>query len=415
MATRIVMPHLGESVAEGTIGRWLKSLGEWVERDEPLVEVMTDKVNVEIPSPVAGRLASIAMQEGDVAPVGAELALVEEASGAPTSQPAEPVAAVREAGFEGQRPSAEELPQRLTPAVRRLAQEHGVDVAQIQGTGAGGRVSRDDVLAFVASRKAATPPAGVAVAGVERVPPPSARPAAEAPPGTEEGDQLIRVTPMRKAIAEHMVRSVQTAPHATAVVEVDMTSLVRWREAMRGAFRQREGFELSYVPLVMRAVIEGLRAAPMLNATWAGDRIVVKRAIHMGVAVALEDGLVVPVIRDAGSKTLAQLAREVDRLVEKARAGKLEAGDLQGGTFTLNNTGAFGTVVSTPIINQPQAGIVTMEAIVKRPVAINDAIAIRDMMNMCLSFDHRVVDGLAAGRFLQAVKSSLEGFDPTAL
>lgn len=399
MAVQITMPHLGESVAEGTIGRWLKAPGDWVNRDEALVEVMTDKVNVEIPSPVAGRLASIAVQEGDIAEVGTVLGVLEEAESAtPTGAEPPPSTAQADTAPGPAARAQNEASQRLTPAVRRLAQEHGVDVSQMRGTGAGGRVTRDDVLAFVAERDRA---AGAA---------PAAPPAAPAP---EEGDQVVRLTPMRRAIAEHMVRSVHTSPHATAVVEVDMTALVRWREAVRQDFQQREGFALSYVPLVMRAVVEGLRAVPTLNATWGEDHILVRRSIHLGVAVALEHGLVVPVVRDAGRQSLLQLARELNRLVIKARAGKLEAADLQGGTFTLNNTGALGTIVSTPIINQPQAGIVTMEAIVKRPVVVNDAIAIRHMMNMCLSFDHRVVDGLEAGRFLGTVKASLEGFDPT--
>ncbi len=257
-----------------------------------------------------------------------------------------------------------------------------------------------------------TAPAPAAVAPPPLAPAPLAAPAAPAPTSAADED-VLPLSPMRRAIAEHMVRSVTTAPHAWTYVEVDVDGLVRWRAAAREQFREREGFDLTYVPFVAKALVETLREHPILNSTWREGRVVLKRRIHLGIAVALEDGLVVPVLRDADSRSVAGIARELNGLVERARAGRLTPDDLQGGTFTLNNTGALGSVLSMPIINQPQAAILTMEAIRRQVVVLpQDAIAVRPLLNLCLSFDHRVCDGLPVGRFLQALRQRLEAMAP---
>jgi pyruvate/2-oxoglutarate dehydrogenase complex dihydrolipoamide acyltransferase (E2) component len=443
MATSITMPQLGESVTEGVISRWLKAEGDHVERDESLVEIVTDKVNAEMPSPVAGTLVKIIAPEGTTIPVGGELAEIEVDAAVPAGAAAstgstgatapaqsdsgaaawvEPVAVGADAG--GAR--EETVPQRrYSPVVRRLAQEHHLDLSQISGTGLGGRVTKDDVLQYIAERQA--PPAAQAAAvpgapGVEQATgdrrqateeggplPPAVVPAPA--PAARADEEYLPLTPMRKAIAEHMVRSVQTAPHATAVVEVDMTPLVRWREANREAARARHGVDITYVAFVIQAVAGALKAVPIMNSSWDEDKIILKRRINVGVAVGLEDGIVVPVVHDADERSIVGLARAIDDLVQRARTNRLTLQDMQGGTFTVNNVGVFGVVTSTPVINQPQAAILAMNAIVKRPVVVDDAIAIRAMMNFCLSFDHRIVDGLTAGRFLERVVQNMRGLD----
>jgi 2-oxoisovalerate dehydrogenase E2 component (dihydrolipoyl transacylase) len=312
--------------------------------------------------------------------------------------------------------------------VRRLASEYSIDLDQVPGTGTGGRVRKEDILAFIEQRHAApapsaspstaptTPTAPGRTAGT--VGTPASSPAtAPKPAGVHEEEELLPLSPVRRMIAEHMVRSVHTSPHTWTYVEVDVSGLVKWRAAEREAFRQREGIDLTYVPFVCKALVETLREHPMLNSTWRdtpqGGQVALKKRVNLGVAVALEDNLVVPVIRDADRLTIPGLAHALDDLVTRARAGKLRPEDVQGGTFTLNNTGALGSILSQPIINQPQAAIVTMEAIQKRVVVTaEDAIAIRPMMNVCISFDHRIVDGLQVGRFMQSLKRRLEGMGP---
>jgi 2-oxoisovalerate dehydrogenase E2 component (dihydrolipoyl transacylase) len=342
----------------------------------------------------------------------------------PAAQPGA-VAAVAETADEGDEQGEH---RRASPLVRRLAREHNVDLTQIRGSGAGGRVTKDDVLSYVAARGAipaatptppplATPPApAVAPAPAPTTAPsaPAVQPPAAPAPAALADEEYLPITPIRRRIAEHMVHSRQTAPDAWGVVEVDVTGLVKARELLLGDWQRREGFELTYLPFFVKAVVESLREHPLLNSAWGEDQIVVKKRIHIGIAVAIEAGLVVPVIRDADQKSIAGLAHAIRDLAVRARANRLSPDDLQGGTFTVNNTGALGSILSQPIINQPQAAIITSEAIVKRPVVLpDDAIAIRSMMNVCLTFDHRVLDGAIALRFLQSVKRRLEAYGPS--
>jgi 2-oxoisovalerate dehydrogenase E2 component (dihydrolipoyl transacylase) len=400
MPVTVVMPKLGESVIEGQVERWLKREGERVERDEPLVEVVTAKVSTEVPSPASGVLGKILVPEGATVPVGTPIAEIEAEVAAEAAVPPAPAA-------EAPAPSAEAAPRPeaaggrrfYSPLVRKLAEEYGIDLEQVPGTGSGGRVTRDDVLRFVQARAAARPAAPTA-------------PAVAPPAGRE--DRLIPLTAMRRAIAEHMATSACTIPHVTTLIEVDVTDLVRRREQVRQAWRERHGFDLSYVPFVIAAVIEGLRQVPVLNASWTEQGILLRGRINIGVAVALDEGLIVPVIHDADLLSFEELARATHDKVTRAREGRLSVQDVEGGTFTVNNTGALGSIVSTPIIPMGQAGIVTMEAITRRVVVLDEGtLGIRSIMNMCLSFDHRITDGLGASRFLQTVKQFLETRAPT--
>lgn len=413
----IKMPQLGESVTEGTVERWLKREGDYVKRDEPLVEVVTDKVNAEIPSPFEGRLVKISVVEGTTIPVGVEIAVIEvEGAGAEAAaaapQAAEPAAAASPAAAVAAPAPAEPAGARarLSPAVRRLAEEHGIDPTRVRGTGEGGRVTRDDVLAFLAQQEKEAAPAGAPKA-------PAAPTPAVAAPVTTDGarEELVRLTTMRRSIAEHMTRSLATSPHAWTLQEVDVSELVRYREKEKEAFRERNGIPLSYLPFVVQVVAEGLKEFPYLNSSWTDDGIVLKRYINMGIAVAIPDGLIVPVVRDADRLGFTDLARAIHDKVERARTRQLKPEDVQGGTFTLNNTGATGSIASQPIINQPQAAILTTESIVRRPVVIGEGIAVRHMMNMCLSFDHRIIDGLTAGQFMNFVKAGLESWTPASI
>ena len=433
MAQPITMPQLGESVTEGTITRWLKAEGDEVEQDEPIAEVDTDKVNTELPSPLAGRLQKLLVSEGTTVDVGTEIALVatagegtpgyppreDAASEAPTEEfpaahtPAQPVAAPT--GLAAQaRPvsggngngrtaaSAEELRlRRSSPVVRRLAAEHGVEISSVPGTGIGGRVTKKDIQGFVEGQEVAPEPAEIVQPekGVpERV-------------TIQDGDWVEDLTGIRRAIANRMASSKREIPHAWTLVEVDMTGLVALREREKAAFQAREGVKLTYLPFIVGAAVEALRENPILNSVWDGDRIVLRKKINVGIAVDLEDALIVPVIPNADGLNITGLARRIDDVVGRARGGDLSADDVSGGTFTVNNPGSLGSVASAPIINHPQAAILQAEAIVKRPVVIDDAIAIRSMMNLEVSFDHRVLDGGAALRFLNAVKRRLEGYD----
>ena len=452
MSVTVELPHVGESVVEGTIGKWLKQPGDKLERFEPMVEVITDKVTMEVPSPVNGSLLEILAQEGETIPMGAPIAEVESVDGVEGNRPdaatpsapaqTEPAAPVGTVGYlvkdvrpvgptggdgasEAAPPVPEAAPQtvsaaapiaaavaldqapggpaRPSPAVRRLAREHNLDLSQVTGTGLGGRITREDVLRYVESQDAVTAAAPAAVQA----------PVAPTPASSEADEQHVPLTPVRRMIAEAMVRSVTQIPHAWSTVEVDVTNLVALRNRIRGDFEQREGIDLTYLPFAVKAVVESLKEHPTLNAAWGGDKIILKRRINLGIAVAAPQGLVVPVVHDADRLSVAGLAAAARDLTQRARQNKLTLSDVEGGTFTLNNTGALGSTTSYPIINYPQAAILTTEAIQKRPVVRDDAIAIRSMMNLCMSFDHRINDGAESGAFLQAVKSRLEGMGPS--
>ena len=401
------MPQLGESVAEGTVIEWLKKEGDRVQKDEAILAISTEKVDAEIPAPAGGVLAQILVKAGDVAPVGATLAIIAEgfASGtgidlgtdvaitvpAPSTPRGEPRAESREPR------EAKKGGRFYSPAVRKLAEELGINLDQVPGTGEEGRVTRRDVELF-AQAKAARPAA------------------AEAPTPMVEGETLIPLTKMRRTIAEHMVRSKQVAPHVTSIAEADFTAIARFREAKKAAFRQARGTNLTFLPFLVKATAHILREFPTLNARWTDEGIKVRKAIHLGIAIALEDGLVVPVLRNPGSKSLSEIAVAVADLVRRAQEGRLLPEELTGSTFTVNNFGADGNLIGTPILNQPEVGILGVGTIEKRPVVLSrggeDALAIRWMGYLCLSYDHRVVDGAVAGRFLQALRRTLEAFTP---
>ena len=363
MPTDIIMPQLGESIAEGTIVKWLIPPGGRVEKDQSLLEVETDKVALEIPSPAAGFLTEILVQEGQTVPVGTLLARLEEQI--------VPSGIVNRVGGVVVRPMVPpgEGEDHYSPAVRQLAKEHGVDLAQVAGTGAGGRVTKKDVLDFIAKSGAAAP-----------------------------AEEILPLTPMRKTIAERMVKSRQTSAHVATFFEADFSAIVRFRE----------GHQLTYLPFIINAVARAIKDVPMLNSSWSDQGIVLKKDIHLGFAVALEEGLLVPVVRHADRKGLAQLAKEVADLADRARTKKLNPEEVQGGTFTITNHGGSGSLFSTPIISQPQIAILGVGAVQKRPVVVNDAIAIRPMSYLSLSFDHRVIDGATADRFMSKVKAYLE-------
>jgi 2-oxoisovalerate dehydrogenase E2 component (dihydrolipoyl transacylase) len=410
MATSVKMPQLGESITEGTISKWLKKPGDPVKKYEGLVEIITDKVNAEVPAPLSGVLKEIKVQEGATVTVGTEIAVIEESVAASAStqksQPAPPadlVAVPSPVSGEGQG-GGSETRTRLSPAVRALIEEHRIsdaELSRIEGSGIGGRISKKDVEDYVAKR---TQPAAANGERQQAATGPATAPAQT--PGT-----TVPLSPMRRAIAANMLKSKQTIPHAWTVAEVDMTSVVRFRQKVKESFKQREGIDLTYVPIIVMAVVEGLKAVPVLNASWTDQGVLLHKDINVGVAVSVDDGLIVPVIHQADRMSISGLAKATDDLAKRARAGKLGIPDVQGATFTVNNPGTFGTILSYSIIAPPQAGILAMDAIVKRPVVVEgDAIAIRSMMNLCLSFDHRVLDGVSAARFLQGVRRWLEGF-----
>jgi 2-oxoisovalerate dehydrogenase E2 component (dihydrolipoyl transacylase) len=480
---KVTMPQLGESVAEGTIGKWLKQPGDHVDKYEPLLEVITDKVNAEVPSPFEGILKEILAEEGATVPNNAEIAVIETSDDGAGEAPAEAAApATPSASEDAPAPSTPTAPDappagpagsdesnviaaavtpaepsapsaspaqpgssasapaaiaavgdpdaRMTPAVRRLLREHGLSPDQIVGTGGGGRITRDDVLAVVESiRTGGAAPVPVMAAPAATGAPPAAAPAAtptrepapapapgtkiEFPAGADE--VLLPMTQMRKGIAAQMTRSLQV-PHAYVHMEVDATGLVKARERAKRDYQAREGISLSYVPFVIKATVDALRRFPAFNAHWTEQGIMAKRRIHMGVAVAVDDGLLVPVVRDVDQLSIAGLNRAIADVAARARAGKLKLDDYGGSTFTIDNTGWFGSNLTMPIINVPEVAILTMEAITKRPVVQEtpdgDVIAIRPIMNMVLAIDHRANDGAQAAAFLRVVKTWLEAVGP---
>jgi pyruvate dehydrogenase E2 component (dihydrolipoamide acetyltransferase) len=476
---QVKMPQLGETVVEGTILKWLKHEGDQVAQDEALFEISTDKVDTEVPSPAAGTLTQILVPEGQTVAVGTDLATIDSGDGAAAAQPAaakeepapsdadsgtasatpvpesapaetpqaEPAAAVpaaqapsqptpspKTASTEPAAAQADQGPrsQILSPLVRRLADEHQVDLGQIQGTGTGGRITKNDILAFVASRgeaaPAAAPPATAAPATAPAPAPsapapaapataPAPAPSAPAPaaplraPTAGQGEEVVPITHIRKRIAEHMLGSTQTTARAWTLVEVNVDHLVKIRERAKDAFRQKYGVNLTYLPFVVRATVDALLEYPYVNARLDGESIVLHRYVNMGIAVSYDAGLIVPVIKGADGMNSVGIARAIADLAERARAHQLKPDEVQGATFTITNPGPYGSVASVPIISTPNTGILSFDAITKRPVVIDDAIAVRSMVNISMSWDHRVIDGEVATRFLSRVKNNLESWD----
>ena len=426
--TRVVMPQLGESVHEGTISRWLVKPGDKVVEFEPMLEVDTDKVNAEVPAPVSGILREILAKEGDTVQAGAEIAVVEiGGDGKVTATPEAPAPAPKaqipspprgegqgeglkqeppppreEAPVpspprgEGEGEGLKQEPHRYSPGVQMAASDLKVDLSKVTGTGLGGRVTKKDVQDFAAKAKAAP-----------------AAPASQAatPAARGEGDEVVQLTRVRRLIAENMTRAKQTIPHAWQTQEVDMSGVVANRNANKAAFQKQEGFSLTYLPYVMAAAVSALRENPHVNATFNETELIVHRDINLGISVGMEDTLLVPVVRRADGLSIAGMARAVNDLATRARSKQLKADELTGATFTVNNSGTFGTLFSYSVINPGQAGILTMEAIVDRPVAVQGMIGIKPMMYACFSFDHRVLDGLQAARFLTACRKWLEAVD----
>ncbi len=422
MSIPVVMPQLGESVAEGTVIEWLKQEGDRVQKDEAILAISTEKVDAEIPAPSSGVLSQILVKAGEVAPVGATLAVITEgfASGtgidlgaeAPITVPAplapDQVAAGHPEGTRQQAAGERREERFYSPAVRKVADELGVDLNDVTGTGEGGRVTKRDVELFAWTTAPGPAPAAAA---------PQVRPETPARPAeATDREELIPLTKMRRTIAEHMVRSAQSTPHVTSIAEADFTAIARWREAKKAAFRQAHGASLTFLPFIVKATAHVLGEFPTLNARWTDEGISLRKTIHLGIAVALEDGLVVPVLRNPGSKSLSQIAVAIGEIARRAEEGRLLPEELTGSTFTVNNFGADGNLIGTPILNQPEVGILGVGTIDKRPVVVTrageDAIAIRWMGYLCLSYDHRVVDGAVAGRFLQALRRSMESFAP---
>jgi 2-oxoisovalerate dehydrogenase E2 component (dihydrolipoyl transacylase) len=427
--TEVTVPHLAESLVSATIGKWLKQPGDYIEQYDVLCELYTDKVNTEMPSPVSGTLKEIVVPEGETAAVGAVICIIAEDGHAAAGTSAPKEFAAPDYGSEASG-EPQGMRSRYSPAVLRLAAEHGINLDNVRGTGFGGRITRKDVEQAIASGayKTLAPQAAAPVghsgsdaSASVKIPVrstglhlsqepqlPNIEVEGQALEG--RGEYLIDVTPIRNAIASRMRQSVTEIPHAWLMIEVDMTNLVMLRNKVKDEFLKQEGIKLTYLPFVLKAVVSAIKDYPIVNSVWATDKIIVKRDINMSLAIGTEDFVMTPVIQKADQKNIAGLAREIDTLTKKGRAGKLTLNDLQGGTFTFNNTGSFGSILSYPIINYPQAAILTLESIVKKPVVIQDMIAVRSMANMCMSLDHRILDGVICGRFLQRVKENIESY-----
>lgn len=446
--TDVIMPQMGESIAEGTVIKWYKQVGDTVERDEPLFEISTDKVDTEIPAPVAGVLSEIKVPEGETVPINTVVAVIgdsvaaspqastssgeapmaPDSAAAPAAPPAAEPAAVAspiasQPAISGQRAMGGP---RSSPLVRKMAREHGLDLASITGSGQGGRITKQDVEAYLAGGAASgsAPASSAASSPVPASPAPSSPAAAasapDALPAAAPSGYTGRVTTepmskMRRSIAEHMVLSRRTSAHVTTVFEADVTRIVREREAHKVAYQRDEGVKLTYTPFFLRALLGSLKTFPLLNASLDGDKIVLHKEFNIGVAVALEGGLIVPVIHGADEKSFLGLARAIGDVALRARTRKLKPDDVQGGTFTMTNPGPFGGLFGTPIINQPQVAILGLGGIHKRPVVVNDAIAVRSMVYLALSFDHRLIDGALGDQFMADFKVRLESWDEKIL
>jgi pyruvate dehydrogenase E2 component (dihydrolipoamide acetyltransferase) len=435
--TDVVMPQMGESIVEGTLTKWLKKPGERVERDEPLFEISTDKVDTEIPSPSAGTLNEILVEEGATVQINTVVARIADGDGAggqgiqPSHRRAAPAAeaaapsptpqAAPTPPFEnGAAPeAAPSLAGPISPLVRRMARENNIDLTQVPGTGAGGRITKQDVEGFLTQRQ---PVAPAAPAPEPPPPPPAARPASQAaapamplPMSAAAKTRVEPLSAMRQKIAEHMVLSKRTSPHVTTVHRVDMTKVARMRERHKADVQARYGFSLTYLPFIARAVVVGLRQYPLLNASIDGTNVIYHNEINIGIAVALDNGLIVPVIRGADERNVLGLQHAVFDLATRARSRQLKPDEVQGGTFSITNFGSFGSVMGTPIINQPQVAVLGVGTVDKTPVVIDDAIAIRSMCYLSLSFDHRLVDGALADQFMTRVKQVLEDWSEDVL
>jgi pyruvate dehydrogenase E2 component (dihydrolipoyllysine-residue acetyltransferase) len=494
MATDVVMPQMGESIAEGTIVRWIKKVGEKVDRDEPLFEISTDKVDAEIPSPAAGVVSEIRVKEGETVPVNSVVAVIGSTSAvasppasvdksvaevkaaaepktppAPAAKAVEPpkpspqadgssastapessAAAPRQASVPASQtpttgvapedkrgPKAAQsappvahaplstedaLHQRSSPLVRKIAKEHNIDISQIHGTGIAGRVTKDDILAFIGGSGSAAPRTLAASAGpafaAAVAPARAASAAATGGPASAgqaaPGDRVEKMSPMRKRISEHMVASRRTSAHVHSVFEVNFSRVAQIREAKKAEF-ERGGAKLTFLSFIVKAAVEALRAVPIVNASVDGDSVVYHKDINVGIAVALDWGLIVPVIKNADERNLVGLSRSIADLANRARQKQLKPEDVQGGTFTITNPGVFGALFGMPIINQPQVAILGVGNIEKRPVVVDDAIAIRPMAYLSLGYDHRVIDGAVADEFMSHVKKTIENWDPAAI
>jgi len=418
MPTNVLMPQMGESIAEGTIVRWVKKVGDRVDRDEPLFEISTDKVDAEIPAPAAGVLTEIRAKEGETVAVNHVVAVIGDAAAAaaaetapapapatsPAPAPAASPAPAKEAAAPPappppaqETPSAEELRrQKSSPVVRKIAAEHGVDIAQIEGSGAGGRVTKQDILGYMETKPAAA------------APPPS-------PPVPRMArDEVVPMTVMRRKIAEHMIASRRTSAHVHSVFEIDFSRVAKLRAAKKAEY-ERAGAKLSYLPFIVKAVVDGLRAVPVVNTSIDGTNIIYHKDINIGIAVALDWGLIVPVVRQADELSVLGLSRAMQDLADRARSKHLKPEEVQGGTFTITNPGVFGALLGMAVINQPQVAILGVGAIEKRVVVVDDAIAIRPMAYLTLGYDHRLIDGAVADQFMSVVKKQIETFDPAAL
>lgn len=437
--TDVLMPQMGESIVEGTLTRWLKKPGDSVKRDEPLFEISTDKVDTEIPSPAEGVLKEILVEAGATVQINTVVAKIDEGGSASAEEvpkaaepeapapakteeaeskaPAEAPAPAAEAPAEAAASSDDSGP--VSPLVRRMAREHNIDLAKVSGTGAGGRITKADVEAYLASGQTASAPAASAQAAspAPAAPAPAAAapasaPAAVAPVAPAEAPQvrIEAMSVMRQKIAEHMVNSKHTSAHVTTVHKIDLTKIAKLRNSRKGAVKERYGFSLTFLPFLTRAAAEALRAFPIFNASIQGTNILYHNDVNIGIAVALENGLIVPVIKNADEKNVIGLARSIADLANRARSKQLKPDEVQGGTFSITNFGSFGSLFATPVINQPQVAILGVGAVEKQVVVVDDAMAIRDVAHLALTFDHRLVDGALADQFCLKIKSILESW-----
>ena len=444
MPTDVVMPQMGESIFEGTITKWLKQPGDKVQRDEPLFEISTDKVDAEIPAPASGTLQEIKVQAGATVQVNTVVGVIGDGDGAAAPAPAKTAAApAPEAKKEAAQPpppaaatpepepeaeSGEQGRVRSSPLVRKIAKDNNVDLAKIAGTGLGGRITKEDIEAFIARHAGGAPATAAPAAAPAPAAPAPSYEAPAAPPvttplqpvGGVTPGEVVPMTTMRKKIAEHMIMSKRTSAHVHGVFEVDMTRIVRLRERMKAKFEQATGNKLTFTPFFARAAVHGLRKWPIVNSSVEGDNIRYHAAVNLGIAVALDWGLIVPVVKNAEERSFVGLQRAISDLGERARSKKLKPEEVQGGTFTITNPGIFGAKFGMPIINQPQVAIMGIGGIVKKPVVVtdsdgNDSIAIRSMMHMSIGYDHRIIDGAVADQFMMEVKKFLENWNEELL